>query len=122
MKKLNKDITFIYMDNAEKAIYQPIAEEASRRGYQVKLTDDKFAKCEIGVYCQHINFPQFSKFSVIMLHDIIQQYGNWPDLWLREPWNKYDIGFLPSDIWANNWIQCSKYYYANPIDDLNRLH
>ena len=114
MKKLNKDITFIYMDNAEKAIYQPIAEEASRRGYQVKLTDDKFAKCEIGVYCQHINFPQFSKFSVIMLHDIIQQYGNWPDLWLREPWNKYDIGILPSKQWVENWGRCSQYYYANP--------
>ena len=114
MKKLKKDITFIYMDNAEKAIYQPIAEEAKRRGYQVTLTDNKFAKCEIGVYCQHINFPQFSKFSVIMLHDIIQQYGNWPDLWLREPWDKYDIGILPSKQWVENWNRCSQYYYANP--------
>ena len=114
MKKIKKEITFIYMDAAEHAIYEPIAIEAQKRGYKVRFTDDKFAKCEIGFYCQHVNFPQFSKFSVIMLHDIIQQYGNWPDLWIREPWNKYDIGFLPSIQWVNNWNQCSQWYYANP--------
>ncbi len=48
-----------------------------------------------------------------MLHDIIQQYGVWPDLWIREPWNKYDIGFLPSKQWIDNWNQCSQWYYAN---------
>ncbi len=114
MSKLLKDITFIHMDLAEKAIYEPIASEAKSRGYTVHFTQDKFAKCEIGVYCQHVNFPQFSKFSVIMLHDIIQQYGNWPDLWLREPWNKYDIGLLPSNQWVENWNKCSQWYYANP--------
>lgn len=111
---LIKDITFIYMDAVQKQVYEMIAEEAKKRGYKTRITDDKFAKCEIGWYCEHINFPQFSKFSVIMLHDITQQYGNWPDIWLREPWNKYDIGFLPSDLWVNNWKQCSKYYYARP--------
>lgn len=111
---IKKDITFIYLDAVQKQVYAMIADEAEKRGYKTKITDDKFAKCEIGWYCEHINFPQFSKFSVIMLHDITQQYGNWPDIWLREPWNKYDIGFLPSDIWANNWEQCSKYFYARP--------
>ena len=111
---MKKNITFIYMDAAEKAIYAPIAKEAKKRGYKVRMTDNKFAKCEIGFYCQHVNFPQYSRFSVIMLHDIIQQYGNWPDLWIREPWNKYDIGFLPSNQWVENWNKCSQYYYANP--------
>ena len=121
MHQLKKDITFIYSDSAEKAIYEPIAEEAKKRGYQVTLTDDKFAKCEIGFYCQHINFPQFSRFSFIMLHDILQQYGKWPDLWLREPWNKYDIGILPSKQWENNWNACSKWYYANPRIGMYRI-
>lgn len=114
MKTLSKDVTFIYSDSAEKAIFDPLVEEAKKRGYQVKLTDNKFEKCEIGVYCQHVNFPQYSKFSVIMLHDIIQQYSNWPDLWFKEPWNKYDIGILPSDRWVENWNQCSHLYYAVP--------
>ena len=114
MKNLKKDITFIYMDSAERAMYEPLMEEAEKRGYKVKLTDNKFEKCEIGIYCQHVNFPQYSKFSVIMLHDIIQQYSNWPDIWFREPWNKYDIGILPSDVWVENWNACSHLYYARP--------
>lgn len=114
IKLLRKDITFIYMDAAEQALFSPIVEEAINRGYKVKLTNNKFEKCEIGIYCQHVNFPQFSKFSVIMLHDIIQQYSNWPDVWYREPWNKYDIGVLPSKQWENNWNKCSQFYYTRP--------
>lgn len=111
---LKKEITFIYMDSAEKSFMKLLENEAQKRGYKTCVTKDKFAKCEIGVYCQHVNFPQFSKFSVIMLHDIVQQYGNWPDIWLREPWNKYDIGILPSDQWVENWSKCSQYFYARP--------
>lgn len=111
---LKKDITFIYSDSAEKAIYQPLAKEAQKRGYKVKLTNNPFAKCEIGFYCQHVNHPQYSKFSLIMLHDIIQQYSNWPDIWFNEPWNKYDIGILPSDQWVNNWTLSSASFYAKP--------
>lgn len=112
---LKKDITFVYNGGAaEKVAYEPIMEEAAKRGYRVTLTDDKFARCEIGFYSQHVNHPQYSKFSVIMLHDIIQQYSNWPDIWFREPWHKYDIGILPSDQWVANWEQCSQFYYARP--------
>ena len=118
---LKKDITFIYMDSAEKLNYLPIAEEAQRRGYKVEFTQDKFKKCEIGIYCQHINFPQYSNFSVIMLHDIIQQYGSWPNIWIREPWNKYDVGVLPSYQWEKNWIESSKFYYARPRKGVYRV-
>lgn len=111
---INKDITFIYLDEVQKQVYEMISAEAQNRGYKTRITDDKFAKCEIGWYCEHVNFPQYSKFSVIMLHDITQQYLNWPDIWVREPWNKYDIGFLPSDVWVNNWNECSQYFYTRP--------
>ena len=110
---VKKDITFIYSDSVEELVYKQISEEAIRRGYTVHFTDNKFQKCEIGWYCQHVNFPQYSKFSIIMLHDITQQYKNWPDIWIREPWNKYDIGFLPSLVWKQNWEESSKYSYAN---------
>lgn len=112
--KVKKEITFVYLDEVERQVYEMIAREAEKRGYKTTITDNKFAKCEIGWYCEHINFSQFSKFSIVMLHDITQQYGNWPDIWLREPWNKYDIGFLPSKVWEDNWNQCSQYYYTNP--------
>lgn len=111
---LKKDITFIYTDSAEKSMYKPIAEEALKRGYKVTLSDNIFSRCEIGFYCQHVNFPQFSRFSFIMLHDIIQQYSNWPDIWFMEPWNKYDIGILPSNQWLENWKNSSHWFYARP--------
>ena len=116
MEKPNvkKDITFVYMDSAERSAYLPIQAEAERRGYTTHLTDNKFAKCEIGFYCQHVNFPENSKFSVVMLHDIIQGSDRWPDLWFYEPWNLYDIGFLPSKQWVNNWNACSEYPYTRP--------
>jgi len=111
---IKKEITFIYSDAVEKQVAEMIAAQAEKRGYQTVLTDDPFTKAEIGWYTQHINFPQYSKFSVIMLHDIIQQYGNWPDIWYTEPWNKYDIGFLPSLTWKDNWDKCSQFFYARP--------
>ena len=112
--KLKKDITFIYTDSAEKAMFTPLYEEALSRGYKAKLTDNVFEKCHIGFYCQHTNFPQYSRFSFILLHDIIQGYGNWPDIWFREPWDKYNIGILPSNQWVENWNKCSHIYYARP--------
>lgn len=111
---LKRDITFIYMDKSEYQSYYPIYEEAKLRGYNVKMTDNKFEKCEIGFYCQHTNFPQNSKFSLIMLHDIIQGYGNWPNIWRNEPWDKYDIGILPGKQWVQNWKDSAEYYYAHP--------
>jgi hypothetical protein len=114
MGKIKKEIIFIYSDSAEKSMYLPIGAEAETRGFKVSYTMNVFEKCEIGFYCQHQNHPQYSKLSVIMLHDIIQQYSNWPDIWFREPWNKYDIGILPSYQWEQNWNQCSQWFYARP--------
>ena len=114
MSMLNKEITFIYWDTSEWNMFQPIQKEAQKRGYKTKVTKNKFEKCEIGFYCQHVNFPQYSKFSLIMLHDIIQGYSNWPNLWYNEPWDKYDVGILPSNQWVNNWNQCSQWSYTRP--------
>lgn len=112
--KLAKKITFVYQDSADYQNYFPIIKEAENRGYEVKVTQDPFEKCEIGMYCQHDNFPENSKFSVIMLHDIIQGYGRWPDIWANEPWNKYDFGILPGQTWKDLWEQSSKSYYTRP--------
>lgn len=118
---LKKEITFIYMDASEKNQFQPIAEEAMKRGYKVKMTENTLEKCEIGFYCQHVNFPQFSKFSFIMLHDLVQGYSRWPDLWYEEPWDKYDVGILPSNQWENNWNQCSQWSYTRPRKGMYKI-
>lgn len=109
---LKKEITFIYMDKSEEQNFKPIYNEAINRGYKAKFTTNKFERCNIGFYCQHNNFPQFSKFSVIMLHDIIQGYPRWPDIWFLEPWDKYDIGILPGKQWTEMWEYSSRFFYA----------
>ena len=119
--KLKKEITFVYNDKAEEQLMKPIYNEAKQRGYNVLMTMNKYQKCEIGFYCQHKNFPQFSRFSVIMLHDIIQAYGRWPDLWYLEPWNKYNVGILPGNRWVENWNQCSQYFYARPKNGMYKV-
>ena len=109
--KLKKEITFVCCTSN---IADSIMEEAKNRGYTVKCTDNPFEKCNIGVYTDHVNFPQYSKFSLIMLHDILQQSDKWPDLWYWEPWNKYDIGILPTVLWKENWDNSSQFYWARP--------
>ena len=54
---VKKELTFIYLDAVQKQVYEMIAKEAEKRGYKTRITNDKFAKCEIGWYCEHINHP-----------------------------------------------------------------
>lgn len=114
MIKLKRIITFFYTDGVEKQTVQPILDEAIKRGYEVELTSNILKKAEIGVYCQHICFPKNSKFSVIMLHDLSQGHNRWPNIWLLEPWDKFDIGILPGKIWVNRWQSCSTHPYTRP--------
>lgn len=109
-----KDITFFYTDMGEYYNLKPIADEAAARGYKITFTDNTLATAEIGIYCQHVCHPENSKFSVILLHDLAQGHNRWPNLWELERWNKFDIGIVPGDFWADLWRQCSCQYYANP--------
>lgn len=114
MKNIKKEITFIYTDKLEYQCAEPIANEAKKRGYEVKFSNNIFEKCEIGFYCQHLCFPKNSKFSCIMLHDLGQQHGFWPNMWQNEIWNHFDLGFLPSKEWCDMWIQSSCYDFVRP--------
>lgn len=114
MKKLKKEITFIYTDKLEYQCAEPIAKEAEKRGYQVKFSDNIFEKCEIGFYCQHVNFPKYSKFSCVMLHDLGQQHGEWPIMWKNEFWSQFDLGFLPNKEWVTMWQNASCYDFVRP--------
>lgn len=60
--KLEKKISFVYTGAAAKKIYMPIADEAEYRGYEVEFTDNKFARCEIGLYCDYVNIPNIVSF------------------------------------------------------------
>lgn len=108
------EITFFYTDMGEYYNLEPIAAEAFRRGYRTVFTQDIKQKAEIGVYCQHQCYPENSKFSVILLHDMAQGHNRWPNIWYTERWNKFDLGIVPGQLWSSFWTQCACQYYANP--------
>lgn len=114
MIKVEKKITFIYTDKVEYQCAEPIAEEAKKRGFVVEFSDDIFKKCEIGFYFQHLCYPKNSKFSVVMLHDLGQQHGEWPIMWKNEFWNDFSLGFLPSNEWVSMWHNASCYNFVRP--------
>lgn len=109
-----KHITFFCTSVGERFNLQPIADEAQKRGYVVEFTDNIQQKAAIGVYCQHLCYPENSAFSLILLHDMAQGHNRWPNLWERERWNHFDIGILPGEDWAERWSACACQYYANP--------
>jgi len=114
-KNINKSITFIYMDKGEYMLYESIAKEAEARRYKIRFSDNLFDSDDIVFYCQHVCFPQRkSKLNIVMLHDLGQQRVLWPNIWIKENWNKFDIGFLPNKEWVNMWTISSGCSFANP--------
>lgn len=109
-----KDITFFSRDKGEYYNIKPVADEAERRGYKVRYSDDVNEKAEIGVYCQHIYYPENSKFSLVLLHDMTQGSDLWPNLWETERWGRFDVGVLPGKSWADRWEQCACVKCVNP--------
>ena len=100
---MKKEITFFYLDNVEKWALENIFDEASKHGYKVKYSKNLNEECEIGFYPQDYYVKPNSKLSVVMLHGMDQGRLNWPNHWSNEPWNKYDIGFLPGKSWSERW-------------------
>lgn len=111
---LEKNITFFYLDKGEYYNLKPIGDEAQKRGYEVKYTSDLREKAVIGIYCQHVCFPENSQFSLILLHDMAQGHNRWPNIWEIERWNKFDIAVVPGRDWAERWIKASCMDYVNP--------
>lgn len=114
MNKLRRDITFFYSNPVEMQTATPVAAVAERRGYTTTMSEDPFASAEIGIYCAHNCFPRNAKFSVVMLHDMGQGQLNWPNMWRFEPWNEFDIGILPGEVWAERWQQSCEHKFSRP--------
>lgn len=108
------EITFFHTDSSEYYNLEPIAKLAKARGYQVKFTMDQHEKAEIGIYCQHVCYPENSKFSVILLHDMAQGHTLWPNIWFWENWDKFDVGIVPGREWADRWAHCASAQYVRP--------
>lgn len=106
-------ITFFYTDNCERQALEPIADEATRRGIEVRFSNQSSERAEIGVYCEHACRP-CSDFSVVMLHDLAQRHDVWPKFWHFEPWDKFDIGLLPGASWVERWQTQAEFSVTRP--------
>lgn len=109
-----REMTFFYTDMGEYYNLKPIADAAAQRGYKVEFTQNIMQKAEIGIYCQHGGYPENSRFSAVLLHDLAQRHDCWPNIWTLEHWNNYDLGIVPGKSWASFWMQSACFYYANP--------
>tara|TARA_B100001063_G_scaffold194157_1_gene185655 strand:- start:1594 stop:2763 length:1170 start_codon:yes stop_codon:yes gene_type:complete len=104
---MEKEITFFYTEEVEKWAVESIYSEAQKKGYKVKFSEDLSENCEIGFYCQDKYTVINSKLSIVMNHGMDQARLYWPNRWNKEPWNKYDIGFLPGKSWSDMWRESS---------------
>jgi hypothetical protein len=104
---VKKEITFFYRDECEKWATENIFYEAKKKGYKVKYSKNLQEKCEIGIYPLDEYKKTHSKLSIVMLHGMDQGRIFWPNHWSKEPWNNYDIGFLPGRSWVDRWQKSS---------------
>ena len=114
--KLEKNITFYCEDIIEKQLIEPLYKKFKNNNYKTKITNDLSEKSEIGYYCSpstHIKKIN-SKFSIISLGGMDQGKLFWPNFWKKEPWNKFDLGFLPGNYWCDMWQKSTWYSGARP--------
>ncbi len=104
---MKKEITFFYRDECEKWATENIYHEAKKKGFKVRYSKNLLEKCEVGIYPVDEYKKTNSKLSIVMLHGMDQGRIFWPNHWSNEPWNKYDIGFLPGKSWVNRWLNSS---------------
>ena len=54
------------------------------------------------------------KIHFIFLGGMDQARNNWPNIWEKQPWNNFDIGFLPGKDWSHRWKSSSWDYKSRP--------
>jgi hypothetical protein len=100
-------------------LVEPILSAASRRGIMTLVERNADAPADIGIYCHHMPNPRNSRFSIVTLHDVGQNYwpermtneaNNWTDTADNENWSGFDIALLPGPSWSNAWLL----YQDNP--------
>ena len=109
-----KEITFYFSNTAEKNIFEPIAKTAREKKFKIKFTKNFKKPSNIGFYCFANNQTVRAKISIIFLGGVDQGRFDWPNIWEKQPWNKFDIAFLPGREWSHRWQSCSWFDKSRP--------
>ena len=107
ISKLKNEVTFFYSTIDEKQIFEYLALELNKRRFKCVFTKNLKKKAEIGFYCQNNSNPNNSQISIILLGGLDQGRMIWPNIWKEQPWNKFDLGFLPGKNWVKRWKKSS---------------
>jgi len=112
---LEKQITFFCKGQIERQTVQPVANVALDRGYDVSFASDLTENAEIGYYVSHVykHRPINSELSIIGFHGL-DQVEKGRSHWLKEPWGRYDIGFVPGEYAGASWQTFSWHQMTRP--------
>ncbi len=120
---MKKKITFYYTDDHELHLCKSLSIFANKNGFQYEFSDDLKKDSSIGFYCQDSNRINLvnSKLSIITLGGPDQGKLVWPNLWSKEPWNKFDLAFLPGEAWKKKWEESSWDPFSRPKISMNLI-
>ena len=118
---IKKKITFFYTDDHELHLCKSLSFFAKENGFEYEFTNNLKKKSFIGFYCQDSKWIKKvnSKLSFITVGGPDQGQFVWPNLWSKEPWDRFDVGFLPGMSWKKKWESSSWDPYSRPKLSMN---
>tara|TARA_B110000971_G_scaffold132986_1_gene136111 strand:+ start:770 stop:1912 length:1143 start_codon:yes stop_codon:yes gene_type:complete len=118
---IKKKITFFYTDDHELHLCKSLSFFAKENGFNYEFTSDLKKKSFIGFYCQDSKWIKEvnSDLSFITIGGSDQGKLVWPNLWSKEPWDRFDVGFLPGISWKKKWESSSWDPYSRPKLSMN---
>ena len=113
---MKKKITFYFRDLAQKHLFKYISTHFNKKKFEIHFTQNLNDKSDIGFYAADTNLIKKinSKLSFISLGGMDQGKLFWPNLWIKESWERFDFGILPGSKWANMWKQSSWHKNSRP--------
>ena len=118
-----RKITFYHTDHHEFHICKTLSKNAKKYNFDFEFTNDLKKKSDIGFYCLDSNYIKKvnSNLSIITLGGLDQGKLVWPNLWQKESWNKFDLGFLPGVVWKKKWLTSSWDINSRPKKSMNLI-
>ena len=120
---IKRKITFYHTDHHEFYICKILSKYAKQNGFNFEFTKNLNKKSDIGFYCldsNHISEVK-SNLSIITLGGLDQGKLLWPNMWQKENWSKFDLGFLPGNEWKKKWESSSWDINSRPKISMNLI-
>lgn len=113
IKKINNFVTIFYEREEERQIFLNLELQLKKKNFKVSYSKNLNKKADIGFYCCESKINKInSKISAVFLGGMDQGHHYWPNIWKKEKWNRFDLGFLPGNSWRRRWQESSDHIEA----------